>query len=184
MTEFLSSDPRVPGRTCAGCAMCCFLPSIPELDKPKSAWCEHCSTRQACDIYENRPELCEKFYCIYLIDDQLGEEWKPSISKIMLMPEQADDGTERIVAHVHPQRSDVWKKEPFYSALKQMAVDVVPFRGQVVVYIRDRVIVILPNKDVDLGIVDDDHRIVTVETQSPWGIELDARKIHKDDLEV
>jgi hypothetical protein len=41
--------------------------------------------------------------------------------------------------------------------------------------------VILPNRNADLGFVDDDEPIVTTERKTPFGVELDASKVHKDD---
>jgi hypothetical protein len=53
--------------------------------------------------------------------------------------------------------------------------------GEVVVCIGKRTIVILPHKEVDLGNIKDDELIITAERQTPFGTELDALKIHKDD---
>jgi hypothetical protein len=45
----------------------------------------------------------------------------------------------------------VWRREPYYSQLKQWSRRAVEAREQIVVFIKRRVIVILPNKDVDFG---------------------------------
>jgi hypothetical protein len=80
----------------------------------------------------------------------------------------------RLVAHVDLSLSNAWKAEPYYGQLKRWARLAVPKRNQVVVCIGRRAIVILPNKDVDLGVIDNDEAIVTRETPI-------AMKIKRDD---
>lgn len=53
--------------------------------------------------------------------------------------------------------------------------------GQVVVKIGKRVIVILPDRDVDVGPVGDDEMVVTKELKGPMGVTRDAFKIRRDD---
>ena len=56
-----------------------------------------------------------------------------------------------------------------------------PLHGHVIVCVRSRRIVILPDRDVDLGIVEDDEMIVVGEQKSPTGLELEPVKIKRDD---
>jgi hypothetical protein len=107
--------------------------------------------------------------------------WKPSHSKLVLVSEL---GGSRIAAHVDPQRPDAWRREPYYSQLKRWAAAVVPHRGQVVACIGQRTFMIFPDRDVDLGIVGDDDRIITGERETPLGIHLEAYKLHNDDPRV
>jgi hypothetical protein len=141
-------SPSTPKRSCDGCAMCCMLLIIPALDKPKNTWCRHCTTRKGCDIYEQRPNECRSFHCGYLSFPELGEEWKPSRSKIVLAPEL---NGKRITAYVDPSRPDAWRKEPYYSTLKKWARSRPP-GGQVVVCIDDHMYMILPDREVRLEI--------------------------------
>ena len=53
--------------------------------------------------------------------------------------------------------------------------------GQVVVAIGRRLIVILPEEDVDFGALEDDELIIFSELATPTGPKLRARKIHRDD---
>ena len=172
------SEQLVSNRSCDGCALCCMILKVDELNKPWATWCTHCSTRKGCDIYERRPNQCRTFYCGWLTNDQLGEEWKPSKSKIVLVSELDGD---RLAAHVHPNHPDAWRKEPFYSALKEWATAAVPHHRQVTACVGRRYYMIFPDRDVDLGIVGDDDRIMTGETKTPYGIQLEAYKLHKDD---
>ncbi|MDR3455845.1 MAG: hypothetical protein P4N60_00245 [Verrucomicrobiae bacterium] len=152
--------------------------AIEELQKPLGEWCKHCGTKKSCDIYSNRPAECATFYCGYLTLPNLDEAWKPNKSKLILVSE-LEGG--RIGVHVDSSRPLAWKDEPFYSTLKSWAAAAVPHHGQVVVQVNYNVWVILPDKDVYLGFVDQDQRIITTETKTPFGIELDAVLLHKDD---
>jgi hypothetical protein len=88
---------------------------------------------------------------------------------------------ERLIAYVDPGRPDVWKAESFYSQLKLWAIENVSDHRQVVVYVGRRAIVILPNKDVDLGEVGEDEFIMTIGYRGPNGIEYEAIKLKHDD---
>lgn len=165
-------DPIVPGRSCADCAMCCMVLRIVALDKPKSVWCEHCVAKKSCGIYDTRPDECRDFYCGYLTLAELGEEWKPSKSKIVLA---SDLNGSRVTAHVDPKRPDAWKQEPYYSTLKKWSKAAVPHGGMVMACVGARMYVIFPDRDVDLGLVGPEDRIVTNEQRTPQGIRLEAR---------
>jgi hypothetical protein len=140
----------VPGRSCEDCALCCMVMGIRELNKPKDMWCRHCSSKKSCDIYAQRPGECRDFHCGYLTLASIGEEWKPSRSKIILVQ---DMGGNRVTAHVDPKRPDAWKKEPFYSTLKNWSKAALPHGGQVLVCVGHRTYRIFPDRDEDLGIV-------------------------------
>ena len=109
-----------PVRTCDGCTLCCKVIGIKELNKPQGQWCTHCEAGVGCKIYATKPGECGTFICGFLCEPELGEEWRPSRSKIVLTTEM---GGRRIVAHIDPQRPDAWMQEPYYSALKQWARD-------------------------------------------------------------
>lgn len=44
-----------------------------------------------------------------------------------------------------------------------------------------RGIVILPDRDVDVGVIEDDDRVVIVRKRTSMGNSFDALKLHKDD---
>jgi hypothetical protein len=169
-------DVIAPGRSCAGCTLCCKIMGIAALEKPPGVWCKHCEPASGCRIYEDRPQECRTFFCGYLINGQLGEEWKPSRSRLVLELQG-----NRIGVHVDPQRPDAWRREPFYSSLKRWAASAVQHRGEVVAYIGKRVHVIFPDRDVDLGIVGDDEIIVTGESVAAGTSRPEAIKINKND---
>jgi len=72
------------GRECGTCSMCCKLLDIPEWNKPRNVWCEHCTPGKGCNIYNDRPELCRTFRCIWLRTPEMPEWVKPSESKMLL----------------------------------------------------------------------------------------------------
>jgi len=130
-------------------------------------------------IYATKPQECTRFYCSWLTSSRLGSEWKPLTAKMVVCVE--GDGN-RIVVHVDPSFPTNWRREPYYSEIKQWAVAGIEAGGQVVVYVRDRVIVVLPNKEVDLGIVGADERIMVAEVDTQSGSDWRAFKMAAKDV--
>lgn len=165
-----------PIRECRDCTMCCKVMGIIALQKPPGVWCRHCEPARGCAIYETRPQECRTFVCGYLHSPQLDDRWKPSLCKFVLMDEHGDT---HIV--VDPARPDAWKKEPYYSSFKAWAQSGMDAEMKIIVAIGRRMIVILPDRDVDLGLMGDDDRVVTVREETPVGYRYEALKLHKDD---
>jgi hypothetical protein len=90
----------------------------------------------------------------------LGEEWKPSTSRLILSRE---GGENRLNIHVDPSRPEAWRREPYYAMIKRWARAGMIDRGQVIVMIGQRIIVVLPEHEVDFGIMADDELIVISE---------------------
>lgn len=147
----------VPGRNCGECSLCCKLPRIEAFDKPVGVWCRHCAPgRGGCTIYETRPAECRNFYCYWLTSPALGDEWRPNKCKMFLRSEG-----KLLAIHVDPSDPNAWRREPFFRQIKTFAARAAGTAQQVAVYIKDRVIVILPNKEVDVGTMNPgDHLVV------------------------
>lgn len=107
-----------------------------------------------------------------------GDHWFPARSKMVIAPEL--DG-ERIVIHVDPSRPNAWREQPYYRDLKQWAAAAARDLSQLIVSIGKRSIVILPEEDVDLGLVAEDERIVIGEVMENGRLRLRAMKIRADD---
>jgi hypothetical protein len=166
----------VPGRSCGGCSLCCKLLRIDAFNKPSGNWCPHCKPGHGgCAIYENRPPECRTFYCLWLTSANLGAEWRPNKCKMVL---QIEASGQRTAVHVDPGAPTVWRQEPFFRQLKELAVEAARNQQQVVVYIRDRTIVILPDKEVDLGIMQrGDHIMVRHAADGTgWGASIKPAK--------
>lgn len=56
--------------------------------------------------------------------------------------------------HVDPQRPDAWRQEPYHSELRALARASVAQRMVVIVFIRNRIWVVCPDRDDDLGIAE------------------------------
>lgn len=174
-------NPIIEGRSCGGCALCCKVLSIAELAKPQGDWCWHAKIGNGCSIYPDRPSECRTFFCGYLTWSTLGDHWQPSKCKMVIVSELEG---QRIAIHVEPGRPAAWREKPYYEELRQMAVAGVCDNIQIVVCIKNRAIVILPDRDVDLGQVADDERIVTGVTVKSGEERFAAYKMKADDPRI
>jgi hypothetical protein len=171
---------RAP-RQCGDCTLCCKLAAVAEIGKAPGELCKHCEVGHGCRIYDSRPKACRAFECYFLINRSLREEWRPSKSRLVVI---ASPDRLRIGVHVDPDRPGAWKREPFYSTLKEWARAALsqPGRlGQVFVTIGQRTIVIFPDRNVDLGIVGMDEIVITEGKPGPKGIAFEAFKIPRSD---
>ena len=148
----------VEGRSCEGCTMCCKLLKIGALDKPRLKWCPHCDIGTGCKIYDDRPFECRIFDCGYVTQAWIGEHWKPARSKMVVT--RATDSN-RLVVYVDPDRTNAWRKEPFYSDLKSWARGAARNQGQVLVAQGRDMIVIMPEEEINVGPVRDDQVIIS-----------------------
>jgi hypothetical protein len=165
-------------RDCDGCTLCCKLFGVKAIDKPAGVWCQHCTVGRGCTIYENRPTECAEFVCGYLVLPGLGPEWKPAVSHLMISSEGYQG---RLNIHVDPSRPDAWRKQPYYAWIKEWSRKVTAERGQVVILIGKRAIVILPGHDVDLGAIAPDELIVTSLVQQNGKPEWEAYAVKMED---
>jgi hypothetical protein len=155
----------VPGRSCGDCSLCCKLVRVDAFAKPQGIWCAHCAPGgERCRIYDQRPAECRDFYCAWLASPTLGEEWRPNRCKLVLRVEA--DGR-MITVHVDPSDPAAWRREPYFRTLKDLAVRGADRHQQVIVYIRNRVIAIFPNKEVEVGTMNPGDHLVVREVGGP-----------------
>lgn len=174
-----SIDPRVSGRDCGTCTLCCKVLGVTDLNKPRDQWCPHCEVGRGCRIYETRPEGCRQFFCGFLVDPRLSEAWRSSDSKIVLLVE--GEG-KRIIAYVDADRPGAWRREPFYATLKRWSAAMLRHGGTVAVTIGRKRIVVLPDRDVDLGILGEDEVIATKERRTATGVTYDVVKLKRSEV--
>lgn len=137
--------PLVPGRSCEGCTLCCKLTAIPELKKPAQRWCQHVDIGKGCTIYEDRPPVCRQFYCGWLIDERIGDDWRPRDIRMFVKFQ-----SKRIVLFVDKDRRDAWRKEPYLSQLRAWARAALPYDGEVLVLDGSRTLRIFPDREIDV----------------------------------
>jgi hypothetical protein len=164
-------------RKCGTCTLCCKLLTIPEFGNPSGQWCPHCIQGRGCAIYPDWPSACRTFFCGYLLWPELGEHWRPSRSKLVVAFKP--DGME-IVIHVDPGVPNAWRAEPFHSEIRSMAAQM-PYT--IFVQIGRRVIVVFPDREVDLGVVAEDERIAIQEEAGP-GTRRGAVKVKLNDPRI
>jgi hypothetical protein len=168
-------------RACDGCTLCCKLVPVTALAKPRGTWCAHCAIGRGCGIYAERPPECRDFHCGYLRDATLDAQWQPERCKMVVAI--ASDSS-RLVVHVDPGRPDAWRRDPFFSRIKQWSVAAMKLRRLVLVCQGPNVIVVFPDREKNLGAVREDQFIYTVETRTAQGTVLDAVVIDRDDPRV
>ena len=86
-----------------------------------------------------------------MVEQGLGPEWKPERAKFALVKTEAG---RRLTVLVDPGYPSAWRRSPYYENLKQwaeMAARRSPDLHIVDVMIGTRCIVILPDRDVDIG---------------------------------
>jgi hypothetical protein len=150
-------SPVVPGRSCGTCSLCCKVFSVIELNKPAGQWCTHSVRGGGCGIHDSRPHVCRQFYCSWLIDPNLGPEWKPEVARFVL---SADPKFQALTLMADPGMPHAWKREPYYSTLKKFSQVFFPLDNKVLVNLRGHITVILPDRDVPIGVMVPGEEIV------------------------
>jgi hypothetical protein len=156
--------------------MCCKIFSIEEISKHGAYWCPHCNVGVGCRIYDQRPTTCRSFQCGYLVEPELDEQWKPSVSHLVIFSTAA-----YLDIHVDPKRSDAWRREPYYSSIKQWTKEALEVGAQVRVFVGLRVWMTLPDGDVDLGLCSPSDTTVIKKTFTPSGAKYGARIVNSAD---
>jgi hypothetical protein len=94
----------------------------------------------------------------------MGPEWKPSVCKMVIDSRQG-----LFVVHVDPAVTRPWIAEPYISVLKRLAAQGLAKGIVVMVIERRRTIVILPDREVDLGVIAPEARIAMERVKTPRG---------------
>jgi hypothetical protein len=136
------------GRECGTCALCCKVVAVDALGKGPGVWCKHAVPRHGCGIYATRPEECRTFNCTWLLDERLGDHWKPERSKFVLITARDGNGIEVRCDTGFPT---AWRREPFYSQIVSWSRDAEQSEGIVVVYIGASATLITPDREFPLG---------------------------------
>lgn len=164
----------VKHRQCGTCTLCCKLLKVPETESDKGSWCRHCEVGKGCGIYEDRPQRCADFMCGYLVWDAVPDHWLPAKARIVVVSEMGF----RINFTVDPSAPNRWREAPWHAEIKALSVLAFQQNRQVLVTVGNKVIAMLPDREVELGVVAEDEVVVTGRRpDGTWG----AAKVHKDD---
>ena len=148
----------VPGRQCGSCTLCCKVLGISEFGKPAGVWCSHCAPAKGCNIYEMRPAECRSFLYSWLTTPQLGPEWKPDRSKIVLTQPHEGNGT--ITIRCDPGFPDAWRRAPYYQEIMRWCEAAHSQNRMVVVCVGKKFTLITKEGEFPLGEVEKDDKIV------------------------
>lgn len=159
------------GRDCGSCTLCCKVYEVPAVESPAGSWCRHCLPGRGCGIHETRPDHCRAFFCLWMTQDFLGPDWKPDKARFVLT---MDPTTKWLFAQVDPGAPQVWRKEPYFSQLRRWSV-----AGQrpVIVFVNKMATALLPDREVQLGVIAADERIVLRDEPSGAGVRQTVTKI-------
>jgi hypothetical protein len=162
-----------PGRSCGKCSMCCKLLHVIELNKPANKWCEHCRPGYGgCSIYDTRPSICRDFGCGWLMSPAVAPEWYPLLSH-MILALAPFNGVLTCTVTVDPNFPWMWKEQPYYSQLKQMAYNGLHVKSAddiLLVHVRleRRVWLLLPDEDIEIT---NGSYIIKAVANGQWGVE-------------
>jgi len=179
LTVDTPNGPFTLARTCDGCTLCCKVMQVdPPIDKPMNVWCRHCEPGKGCGIHTTRPDVCRSFHCVWLMDGRLGEEWQPERCHMVLW---LDLEGRRFNVNVDEDHPDAWLSTLYNTQLRNLAAWSLPQGGQVVVYVGGLTFVILPDRHVELGVIESDEYIF-IEHLPDGG--WDARKVGEAEATV
>jgi hypothetical protein len=150
-------------KSCGSCSLCCKLFDVDWLEKPKPAgqWCHHCKPGRGCAIWQNLPQKCADYHCVWRLDPALGQEWKPERARFILTHAHQDAP---LAVILEPSAPDAHRREPYASALRETARQHLEGRGStIVVFCGKRRSLIFPDHEIDI----------------PDGLPLDEVRIHR-----
>jgi hypothetical protein len=148
--------PPAPGKDCGACSLCCKAPPIAELRKPAGQWCRHIVPGVGCGVYETRPTACRVFNCGWLTDPEMADDWKPDVSGFVIFHRHDHN----VWVSVDPDRPEAWKQARYHQPLRKFAARLLSEKAMLTVHVGARTIVVLPDGDVDVGVVPNGHRVV------------------------
>jgi Fe-S-cluster containining protein len=159
----------VPGRSCGSCSLCCKVLPVQELSKPAGQWCIHSAPGSGCSVHADRPHACREFFCAWRLDPNLGPEWKPEVCRFVL---SADSAYQALMVMADPWMPLAWKREPYYSRLKQFSEICFRQDRKVLLNVRGNITVILPDREVPIGVIVPGEEIVIWREGAVYGATL------------
>jgi hypothetical protein len=84
-------------RECLECTRCCegwLSATVHEYDMYPGNPCHYLCQEKNCTIYENRPQLCKDYRCVWLDDEDIPEWIKPSYSGVIITNRKTQQETD------------------------------------------------------------------------------------------
>jgi hypothetical protein len=156
-----------PGRDCGTCTLCCKVYDVPSLQKQAGKWCAHCLPGKGCGIHETRPQHCRSFFCLWMTDPSMPPEWKPERSKFVLT---VDPVSRFLNVQVDPGAPGAWRTQPYYGRLRDLSAQMMLENRFVLVFVNKSATVLLPDKEVTLGVIGDNDRLIPYRQVTPAGV--------------
>lgn len=156
-----------PGRDCGTCTLCCKVYDVPSLSKPAGKWCSHCTPGKGCGIHETRPTHCRSFFCLWMTDSHFTPEWKPERCKFVM---SRDPITRFLNVQVDPGSPNAWRAQPFHRQLTLWAGQMMPEERFVVIFINKTATILLPDREIPLGVLGEGDRLVPYRQTTPNGV--------------
>ncbi len=127
--------------------MCCKLYAVPPMQKAADVWCRECAPGRGCKIWENRPKFCADFHCHYILDPNIGPDWRPDVCKFIMNFQTATT----LWVKVDPAHKLAWRREPYYSVIKRWSTDFIAAGGYILVGDSINLYCVTPNDDEIVG---------------------------------
>ena len=142
-------------RSCGTCTLCCKFSEIAELKKPAHKWCQHCDIGKGCKIYSAKPSECSSFYCLWLYDERLPDDWRPDRIKCVLYGHI--DGS--VIADFEPLNRAALRNDKYLSVLRRYAAEIEHAGKFVVAAFGQNIFAVTPRQIFPLGRVRDSHQL-------------------------
>ena len=137
-----------PGRACGSCTLCCKVYALPELQKPPGVWCQHCTPGKGCGIHAAQPEQCRRFFCHWMTNGNLPDEWKPDRARFVLTIYPSNGF---VLGQVDPGSPAAWRRQPDYDGLRTMARKLLEERRHVIMLVGEEATLVMPDGAIPLG---------------------------------
>jgi hypothetical protein len=153
-----SENPLVPGRLCGSCTLCCTVMEVSDLHKPAGVTCSHLAAGRGCTIRDERPQACRRFFCGWRLDPNIDSLWKPEICGFVLT---IDLRYGAMFAMVDPARPNAWRMQPYHGRMREWSARAFMEDKRIVAVVAGgESTVILPDRDVPIGVLGVDEEIV------------------------
>ncbi len=104
----------------------------------------------------------------------LADEWKPERSKFVLT---TDPATRNLLVQVDPGQPRAWRQDPFYAQFKRWAQSALAENKHVIVFVNKAATVVLPDRDVEVGIIGPGDSLSFQKRVTAHGVLVDVKKV-------